>query len=75
MGERLKVKEARKERDAELRRNREAEAAGRQAALAELSRVREENRKLQEEVRELRCGMKGKSASLCLLFCFVYLVH
>ena len=73
LGQRLKAKEAHREKDAAAWQAREAKAAGRQAALAELSEVREENHRLQEKVHELRCGMKGKSYLLYLLFCLVRL--
>ena len=48
------------ERDAAIRWVEEAEAAARETVRAEISRVQEENRKLREEVFDLRGSMRGK---------------
>ena len=48
------------ERDVVIRRAEEAEAAARETVRADISRVQEENRKLREEVLDLRGGMRGK---------------
>ena len=54
------LQELKKERDAAVRRAEEAEHTARKAVQAEISRVREENNRLRDEVFDLRGGSRGK---------------